>query len=425
MKYSNKKIVIIGGGFAGLTLAKQLNKASRPHAEIVLIDKANHHLFQPLLYQVASAALSPGNIATPIRQVLKDEENTTVLMAEVESINKKERYLILKQGQRVSFDILIVAAGARHSYFGNDHWETFAPGMKSLSDALSIRERMLTSYERAECSDSHSDAEKYLNFVIIGGGPTGVEMAGAIAEIAQKTMLKDFKRINTSKTKIYLIEGAPKILASFSDKLSKYAHEALESLTVNVITGKRVTNIDEHGVYFDDEFIASKNVIWAAGNEASPLLKTLDVPLDRQGRVLVNPDLSIPDFKNIFVIGDAANFKGKGDNALPGIAPVAIQQAKHLAKNINSGKHKPFKYFDKGMMATIGKRRAIISSGGIELSGGFAWLAWSLIHLMYIVVARSRLMVFLEWVNSYFTEQRGSRIIMSTVSTENAEDKKE
>lgn len=413
------KVVIIGGGFAGLNAAKILGKNK---IEVLVVDKTNHHLFQPLLYQVASAALSPGEIAVPIREAMRKYPDTSVMMGEVVSIDKEHNQIVLKDGEKISFDYLIVGVGARHSYFGNTQWEEFAPGLKTVADAIQIREKVLVSFEKAERADSLSEAEKYLNFVIIGGGPTGVEMAGAIAEIAHKTMFKNFRRIRPEKSQIYLIELAPHILPVYPESLAIHAEEDLKKMGVRVLTGRKVTNINEEGVQVDDEFFPCNNIIWAAGNQAAPLLQTLDVPLDRAGRVIVEKDLSIPSHPNIFVVGDAAHAKDKRDNPLPGVAPVAIQQGKYVAKiirdEIPSEKRKPFVYFDKGSMATIGRAKAIAMVGKFRFTGFIAWLAWCFIHIVYLIGFRSRIGVMLEWFFFYLTGQRGARLIYRSLDAD-------
>lgn len=413
---SYTKVVIIGGGFGGLNAAKALKNAS---LDIVLLDRTNHHLFQPLLYQVATAALSPGEIAYPIREIFRQQKNTMVIMGEATSIDKENKQVILANGDTVHYDYLILAVGARHSYFGNDQWEPFAPGLKTVSDALKIRERILSSFEKAERIDSIAEAAKFMNFVVIGGGPTGVEMAGAIAEIAHTTLFDNFRRIKTETSKIYLIEAMPQILPVYSPELASNAKAQLEKLGVRVLTGKKVTNINTEGVQVEDLFIESKNVIWAAGNQASPLLKTLGIPLDRQGRAIVEPDLSIPGHPEVFVIGDAANATGKDGKPLPGIAPTAIQEGKYVGKiikgNIPKDRRPPFKYFDKGSMATIGKGKAIAVMGKLQMTGLLAWLAWGFIHILYLVGFRNRLGVFVEWIAVFLTGQRGVRLIHGTL----------
>lgn len=413
------RVVIIGGGFAGINCAQTLKKAN---LDVILMDKKNHHLFQPLLYQVASAALSPADIATPLREIFATQTNTTVLMGTVESVDKKNKEVILINGDHVPYDYLVLAPGARHSYFGNDQWEPLAPGLKTITDALKIRERILISFEKAERMDSIHEAEKYLNFVIIGAGPTGVEMAGAIAEIAHKTMFKNFRRINPEKSKIYLVEGAPRVLPPFPEGLSKRAQRDLEKMGVRVITGEMVTNLTEEGAQVGEDFIAARNIIWAAGNQAAPLLKTLDAPLDRQGRVMVEKDLSIPDHPEIFVIGDAACTIGKDGKPLPAIAPTAIQQGRYVGKiirrQIPKHKRRPFKYFDKGSLATIGKNKAVGYFRGIHFKGGLAWLIWGFIHIFYLVSYRSQFAVMLDWVFHYMTGLRGARLIHKNIDDE-------
>ncbi len=406
------RVIIVGAGFGGLNVATGL----RDHLfEITLIDKTNHHLFQPLLYQVASAALAPRDIAIPIREIVKDQKNCTVVMENVVDIYKKNQEVKLSNGQRWEYDYLVIATGARHSYFGNDEWEKNAPGLKTLTDAITIRQNILRAYERAEICDSYSETEKLLSFIIIGGGPTGVEMAGAAAEIAHKTMLRNFRKINPCKAQIYLIEAGPRILSAFPESLSKKAKKDLEKLGVRVLVNTVVTQVNKKSIHTGSKEIFANNIIWAAGNEASPLLQKLDIPLDRQGRAIVNPDLTIPDHPEIFVIGDAAQAKNKKGNALPGIAPVAIQQARYVAKlirkNISAEKRKPFVYFDKGMMATIGKAKAVATIGKWRFSGFFAWCTWCFVHILYLIDFKNRMIVMLEWCFWYLTGKRGSRLI--------------
>ncbi|MBA3604324.1 MAG: NAD(P)/FAD-dependent oxidoreductase, partial [Parachlamydiaceae bacterium] len=349
------RVVIIGGGFGGLNAAKALKNAN---VEILLIDRSNHHLFQPLLYQVASAAVSPGDIASPIRDILASQKNASVLLAEIVAVDKKYKQVVSENGERFSYDYLILSTGSRHSYFGHDEWEAFAPGLKTLNDAVNIRERVLLSYERAErCTDPALEL-KLMRFIIVGGGPTGVEMAGAIAEMAHKSLVENFRNIKPEQTEIYLIEGADQLIPSFPKELGEKAKKDLEKLGVEVLLSSFVTQITAEGLWVKDRFIESRNIIWAAGNEASSLLKTLDVPLDKSRRVIVKPDLSIPDYPDLFVIGDAAYSLDEDGQPLPGIAPVAIQQGRYVAnlikKQIPILERKEFKYFNKGMMATIG-----------------------------------------------------------------------
>ncbi|NOR05876.1 MAG: NAD(P)/FAD-dependent oxidoreductase [Deltaproteobacteria bacterium] len=409
-----EKVVIIGGGFGGLYVAKSLKKGP---AEVLVIDRMNHHLFQPLLYQVASAALAPSDIARPIREILYKQENAVVIMGEVIGIDKKKQKILLSDGVEYDYDYLVIAVGNRHSYFGNDEWKQYAPGLKNLNDALLIRERILKSFERAERCDRISEAEKHLKFVIVGGGPTGVELAGSLAEVAHQTMLKNFRRINPDKSRIYLIEAGPCLLPEFARELSERAQKDLRELGVIVLTNTKVTGIDGTRVQIGEEQIETQNVIWAAGNKASPLLKTLGAPLDPQGRVIVQPDMSIPDYPMVFVIGDAAHCKGKDGKLLPAMAPVAIQQAYYVAETIRKGtspqERKPFSYFDKGQMATIGKKKALVMFGKYTFSGYFAWLLWCIIHIMYLIGYKNRLRVMAEWFYLYMTGGRGSRLINS------------
>ena len=407
-----QKVIIIGGGFGGLAAAKELAKYS---FDITIIDKTNHHLFQPLLYQVAAAALSPGDIANPIRSILRNNKNVQVVMAEVTSVDKVNRKVIFN-GSSLSFDYLVIATGSRHSYFGKDEWEKYAPGLKTLNDALKIRENVLLSLEAAERIDDPVLREKYLNFVIVGGGPTGVELAGAIAEIVNKNFINDFKNTNAQMTKVYLIEAMSGLLQAFPQKLSARALDDLRDLKVEVLLNKRVTDINENGVQIGDEFINTKNIIWAAGNHASPLLKTLDIELDNSGRGLVNPDLSIKGNPDIFIVGDAAAFKDTKEKFLPELAPVAMQQGKYVAQIIYKGLYgnarKRFKYRDRGAMATIGKGKSVAVIKGLKLSGLIAWFTWSFIHIMYLINFRNRIRVMAEWIWYFITNRPGIRLIV-------------
>ncbi len=411
------KVIIIGGGFGGLNAAKNLAKAP---VDILLLDKTNHHLFQPLLYQVATATISPGNIAAPLREILAKQDNTTILLAHIAKVDKERKEVIAGNEEVFKYDYLIIATGARHSYFGHPEWEEKAPGLKTINDALRIRDRVLISYERAERSDSLTQAMRFLRFIIIGGGPTGVELAGAIGEIAHKTLISDFKHFKSQHSRIYLIEGTGQILPSFPKVLADKAQEDLEKLGVEVLLKTMVTNVTSEGVWIGEKFLEGPNIFWAAGNEASKLIKTLNIPLDRMGRAIVNPDLTIPDHPEIFVIGDAACCQSGNGNPLPGIAPVAIQQGKYVANIIKSkispDQRKPFVYRDKGMMATIGKAKAIAVIKNIKISGFVAWLSWCFIHLLYIVSFTNRTHVILQWFNTFITNKRRVRIITRPVS---------
>lgn len=412
---SKPRIVIIGGGFAGINVARRIKN---PDVDVLLLDKKNHHLFQPLLYQVASAALSPADIAFPLRELLKNHSNTTVLMGEVIKIDKTAKKIYLSDAE-FSYDYLVIATGARHSYFGQDQWEPFAPGLKTLVDALNIRENILLSFEKAERLNNAAEAEKYLNFVVIGGGPTGVEMAGAIAEIAYGTLCKNFRNIRPEQSKIFLIEAAPRILPPYPPSLSARAQKDLESMGVTVLINTKVVEVVKEGVRTDQSFIKAHNIIWAAGNQASPLLKELEVPLDRQGRVLVDKDLSVPNHPEIFVIGDAACSMNNKGIPIPAVATAAIQQGAYLGKILNKQipkeKRKTFKYFDKGSLATIGKAKAVGFIKGIKFSGLFAWIIWAFIHLVYLIGFRNRYSVLLEWYFHYVSGMRGARLINRSI----------
>lgn len=407
-----KKVVIIGGGFGGISAAKELKSQDY---EVLIIDKTNHHLFQPLLYQVATSALSPGDIAVPIRAIFSGQKNVRVIMDEVMAIDRNNKTLKLKEAE-IPFDFLIVAPGSKHSYFAHSPWERYAPGLKTLNDALAIREKILCSLEEAEKIHDPMRAKKYLTFVIIGGGPTGVELAGAIAEIAKQTIMKDFRSFKPADTCIYLIEGTSRLLPAFSGSLSLKVKSDLEELGVKIILNTMVTDISARGVALGDRFIETANVIWAAGNVAPPLLKSLDTRLDRMGRVLVGKDLSIDEEQNIFVIGDSAALATENGNDLPAIAPVAMQQGKFVAAIIKSGLDKTdrpvFKYRDKGSMATVGRAKAVAEIKGLKLSGLLAWLAWCFVHIFYLIGFRNRFRVMAEWIWYYFTRRNGVRLIV-------------
>ncbi len=409
-------VVIIGGGFAGLNAAKIL--ANRP-VRVTLLDRRNHHLFQPLLYQVATAALSAGEIAVPIRAILRRYRNVQVFLAEVTSIDITNRIVKLADGQ-MTYDYLIVAAGAQTAYFGNDDWERDAPGLKSVEDALEIRRRILCSYEAAERLPADApERQELLTFAVVGGGPTGVEMAGAIAEIARNTLKDDFRSIEPSDTRVILIQSGEHILPDYDVDLSLSARRQLEDVGVEVKTGGRVTDIDPGLIQIGDETIRARTIIWTAGVTASPLAKALNVPLDRGGRVHVNPDLTVPGHPEVYVAGDLSSFTHtKNKEPLPGLAPVALQEGKHAARNImrtiQGLPRKPYRYFNKGSMATIGRARAVADFGKVHLSGLPAWLAWCFIHVYFLIGFYSRALVMFRWIYSYFTSNRGARLITGT-----------
>ncbi|MEM1283596.1 MAG: NAD(P)/FAD-dependent oxidoreductase, partial [Chlamydiota bacterium] len=385
------------------------------NVKLTIIDKTNHHLFQPLLYQVATSALAPRDIAYPIREILKKQKNVIVIMDEATEVLTSEKTVLFKSDRRLEYDYLIVAVGSKQSYFGNKDWEKFAPGLKTLNDAVKINHQLLKAYEMAEATDSRSQADRLLTFVVIGGGPTGVELAGTMAEIAQKTMTRNFRLIDPSRTRVLLIEAAPRILTAYPESLSKKAEEDLKSLGVTVLTSTKVTDIDEFGVQIGSKKIFTNNIVWAAGNDCPAMLKTLGVPQDRESRVIVNPDLSIPGHPEVFIIGDSAHIKDQNGNLIPGIAPAAIQQGKYVGQLIKKGvpphNRKPFRYHDKGLMATIGKARAIAIIGKFEFSGFLAWCLWSFVHVAFLVGFRTRSFVMLEWMFWYITERRSSRLI--------------
>ena len=406
------KIVVIGGGFGGLSF---LQKARKSNNEFTLIDKTNHHLFQPLLYQVATAVLSPADITVPIRNLFKNDSNVKVKLGEVININKEKKQIVLKNDDVIDYDKLIVSTGASYSYFGNDNWGKFSNGLKNINDALDIRDKILKAFEKAENESNKNIQQKFLNFVVIGGGPTGVEVAGSIAEIAFKNINKEYRNFNSNDSNVYLIEAGSNILPSYSSKLSDKASKYLKKLGVVIKTNEKVENIEEMVVTTDKGKIVSDNIIWAAGNKASSLVTLLDTDMDSEGRAVVNQDCSIKEDDSIYVIGDAANFKGVNGTSLPGIAPVAIQQGRYVGlntkKNLPKEDRKPFKYRDKGMMATIGGFKAIGVVGKIEISGFVAWLFWSLIHLVYLIGYKSKFVVVIEWIFAFFFNKRGTRLI--------------
>lgn len=414
---SPTKVVIIGGGFGGISVAKSLKSTS---LDVTIVDKRNHHLFQPLLYQVATAALSPGDVAVPIRSIFSSKDSIRTVLGEVEAIDKEEKLLRFKSRSPLRYDYLVVASGSKYNYFGNNEWEEHAPGLKSIDDAIAIRERLLYSLEIADQLNSDEDKEPYLTYAVIGAGPTGVEMAGAIAEIAKRNMMRDYKNIDPDKTKVYLIEAGPKVLLGYPDSLSKKAQQDLEEMGVTVILNQPVTDVKSDSVTAGDTVINTPNIIWAAGVTSSPILDSLSVEQDKTGRIFVEDDLSVKGYPNIFVIGDAAHSKDSEGDPLPALAPVALQQGKYVGRKIKDmvagEKTKPFSYTDKGSMATIGRAKAVADIKGFKFSGVAAWMLWSLIHIFFLIGFRNRFRVFAEWVWHYLTYKRGVRIITDKFS---------
>ncbi|MDP9202265.1 MAG: NAD(P)/FAD-dependent oxidoreductase [Gemmatimonadota bacterium] len=411
-KPARPRIVIIGGGFGGLAAARVFKRAN---VDVTLIDRTNHFTFQPLLYQVATAALAPSDITAPIRWILRRQKNTEVLMAEVREIDPASHVVRIDDELReIPYDYLIVASGSRHSYFGHDEWEPYAPGLKAVEDASEIRRRFLLAFENAEKSDDERERDEYLTFVIVGGGPTGVELAGALPFIAKHALAPDFRRIDTRRTRVVLVEAGPRILPSFPEDLAAHAVQDLRDLGVEVRVESLVTAVERDGVCIGDEKIRARTAFWAAGNLASPLGKFLGGPLDRAGRIQVKPDLSVPSYPEILVIGDLAALVQDG-RLIPGVGPAAIQEGAFAAKNIlRELRRQPrenFRYWNKGDLATIGRSRAIADFGWIKLSGRLAWLLWLFVHIMYLVGFRNRLSVLLQWAYGYFTYQRGVRLI--------------
>ena len=406
------RVLIIGGGFAGLDAARALRHAD---VSVTLIDRHNHHVFQPLLYQVASAGLSPGDIASPIRWILRRQANARVLLARVVAIDPVARQVVLDHEERLSYDYLIVAAGATHSYFGHESWARYAAGLKTLDDALAMRRRMLLAFEEAERESDPGRKRHLLTFAIIGGGPTGVELAGALAEIARHTLSREFDTIDPESARIVLIEAGPSILPSFPPTLRDSARRALRRLGVEVWEQAAVTEVEADAVRIGTDRLAAHTIIWAAGVAGSPLAESLGVPLDRAGRVIVGPDLSIPGHPEVFVVGDLATFTHQTGKPLPGVAQVAKQQGTHAARNIlercRSESTRPFRYRDPGNMATIGRAAAIADFGWARVSGYLGWLLWLFVHIMFLVGFRNRLSVLLQWAAAYFTYQRSVRLI--------------
>jgi len=402
-------IVILGGGFGGLYAARELRRAD---ARVTIVDRRNFHLFQPLLYQVATAALNPSDIAAPIRSILRRQKNVSVILGEAMRIDTHKRLVVLTEGE-VAYDYLIVATGATHSYFNHPEWERDAPGLKTIEDALEIRRRVLLAFEEAERETDPERQRAWLTFVIVGAGPTGAELAGALSEIARQTMLRDFRRINPSSARVVLVEGKERVLPTYPADLSAKAEAQLRRLGVEVITNAIVTSLDDHEVCIGETTIPTRTVLWAAGVQASPLAQSLGVALDRAGRVIVEPDLTIPGHPEVFVIGDLAAVPN-----VPGVAPAAIQEGIHAARNIERAiegqPRRAFHYRDKGSLATIGRAAAVADLGRIHVSGLPAWLAWLGIHIFFLIGFRNRLLVLLEWAWAYVTFQRGARLITWT-----------
>ena len=413
-------VVIIGGGFGGLNAAQSLRNAP---VKITLVDRRNHHLFQPLLYQVATAALNPSDIATPIRSILRKQKNVEVILGSVTSIDTANRIVKLDDGE-LTYDYLIVATGATHSYFKNPEWEQHAPGLKTIEDALEIRRRVFKAFELAEREADPEKQKAWLTFVVVGGGPTGVELAGALAEISRHALKGDFRRIDPTRARILLVEARDRVLGMYSDDLSAFARTRLEQLGVEVITGAGVTEMSADAIRVGEQSIATRTILWGAGVQASPLAKTLGVPLDRAGRVIVQPDLSVPGHPNVFVIGDLAAVQQADGTLVPGVAPAAMQGGIHAAFNIVcslAGRPSmPFRYRDKGSLATIGRGAAVAHFGKFKLTGVVAWLLWLTLHVFFLIGFRNRMFVIAHWMWALFTRQRGARLITGGIGVPDA-----
>ena len=411
-------VVIVGGGFAGLWAARALKRAA---VRITLLDRGNHHLFQPLLYQVATAGLSAPDIAAPLRQILRRQKNVQVQLATVSRIDAQAREVEIDHAdgvRRIGYDYLLLASGATHAYFGNDRWAVHAPGLKTLDDALELRRKLLLAFERAEAATDPEERDAWLSFAIIGGGPTGVELAGTLAEIARHTLGGEFRNIDPARARVRLVEAGPRVLSSFPEDLSEKARRQLERLGVEVQTGAAVEDITEEGYRRDGEFVRARTVVWAAGVAASPLGRCLDVPLDRAGRVKVRPDLSVPGHPDVFVAGDLAAIDRRDGRPVPGVAPAAKQMGRHVARAIgariagHTGEGTPFRYRDFGNLATIGRMAAVVDLGRLRVSGMLAWWFWLLAHLFFLIGFRNRSVVLLNWSVAYWTHQRAARIIL-------------
>ncbi|MEM6472203.1 MAG: NAD(P)/FAD-dependent oxidoreductase [Planctomycetota bacterium] len=414
-KTKRPHVVVVGGGFGGMAVAKRLGK--RKHCDVTLVDRNNHHLFQPLLYQVAMAGLDPSDIASPIRSMLSSYDSVSTVLAEVTGVDLEERFVELGR-RKLHYDYLVLACGAGVNYFGNDQWEDHAPGLKTIPQATEIRRRVLSAFERAEQEEDEEERRRQMSFVVVGGGPTGVELAGAIAEMARKTLRSDFKSIDPASSNIILIEGGKRLLDGFETSLSEYAAKALQNMGVEIQLGKLVGEISSAGVSVDGKTIPAATVIWAAGVSPSPIGRRLGSN-DRSGKVLVGPDLSLPNHQEVFVIGDMAAVNDENGRPLPGVAPVAVQQGKHVARLIESEletteskAREAFRYLDKGQMATIGRRRAVLQMGKLKLTGTTAWMGWLFVHILFLNGMRNRVFVFLSWVWSYLLYSRGARLIV-------------
>ena len=416
MNDKRPRVVVVGAGFGGLEATRKLAKLP---VQVTLIDRRNHHTFQPLLYQVATAGISPAEIAAPIRWVMRGRENVEVLMDEVVDFDLSRKIVKLPDFE-VPYDYLLVAAGAQHSYFGHDEWEPLAPGLKTVEDALEIRRRVLLAFELAERHAAAGEPQAMLNFVIVGGGPTGVELAGTLAEIAHQVLKNEFHSIDPKHTQIQLLEGGPRILPTYTPDLSKSAVRQLEKLTVKVRESAMVTKITPGAVWIGEERLPATVILWAAGVAASSLGRKLGAPVDRAGRVMVNPDLTIPEHPEVFVVGDLATLKDEHGRPLPGVAPVALQEgryvAKMIARDLKNSPRENFHYLDKGSLATIGRAAAVAEIRDVHISGYFAWLAWLFIHIFFLIGFRNRIIVLLQWAWSYVTYERGARLITGDTS---------
>jgi NADH dehydrogenase len=408
------RVVIIGGGFGGLHAARALRDVP---VDITLVDRTNHHLFQPLLYQVANTSLAPSDIAAPIRWILRRQRNVTVLLGDVTGIDTSARLVhVGDHPEPLAYDALVVATGARHAYFGHDAWEQFAPGLKTMEDALELRCRMLLAFERAEWTDDAAERQALTTFVIVGGGPTGVELAGTIPEFARAALRPDFRRFDAGAVRVILVEGGPRLLSTFPERISAVAKRDLEALGVEVRLNALVTNVDGQGVTIAGEPLPARTVFWAAGNSASPLGAALGAPLDRAGRVLVEPDLSVPGHPDVFVIGDLAAIKWHENEWVPGVAPAAMQMGDaagwNVAQHLRGGPTRPFRYLNKGEMATIGRNKAVaVFARRFALTGRPAWFFWLFVHIMFLIGFRNRISVMLQWAYAYLTFQRGVRLV--------------